>query len=1323
MRYGKFRKILLLIVIFLLSKESVAFILTPAEEQGLKSAKESCAALDDLGGDNYCIDVGEKLITEGNVIRLTWWLQASSGGCPLKPCIGWISHGEFIDSPPPNTTPTETPTCKGGSIVNVNQGTVGESVMIVGTPFDLVYSSDRVPGNSGNYLLHIPLSAGSTAESVKLSINWLGQVLQESQAATGYYDFVWNGLDSNGQEILNPVKVNLTLTHVYLCGALCVELGYPITTAHWLGSLDNRRFGLGGWSLSSLHYLHGINAGLDVPTILYMGDGRQRTVTPHQITDSTLGEAWFVVDDSEPVIYTFDATGKHLYTRHSLTNSQLYKFNYNANNHLVSIVDSFNNKTTIVRNTLGAITGIRSPYNQLTKITRNTDGWISRITNPNNEAFAMSYQDSKGLLASFTKPGGQIATFAYDANGRLVMDSNSAGNSLSLASTGEGSSYQEITTTTAEGRTSTVISTSYEAFTPPGEKVKFQFNSDSTNEAGFKTTTALIPEQGFSFNYPGFSYSEAYTPDPRFGSALSVIDKINIQGFSVANIAFTRSAVNNSPAPTLFNYDTLTTSADVNGKISQSVFTRASGATVMTSPQNRTNKTVTDKYGRLMSATFATLAPIQFGYDTRGRLTSIKQSTRTSTISYDANGWVSSITNPLGQINAFTTDLAGRVTGMTLPDGRVINFGYDLNGNLNKVIPPTRPAHQLDHNGFDLLSTYTPPLLPTVANEATQYTYNNDRQLTKITRPNGQSAQFNYSPSNSNLASITTPTGTFSYDHDVTRGKIFKTTAPNGLSNNLTWAGNLLTVEEIRNTAEIALGSVSFTYDNDFKVINTTVKDVNSKTSAIAFTYDLDNLLTKAGTMTLTRAAKTGFVTKTTLGQAVDNYTYTAAFGELATHTATVAGLPVFSETLTRDALGRVVSKTENLNGAVTDYTYAYDSAGRLTETTRNGVTYGQYVYDGNSNRIGGTQAGIAINAQYDDQDRLITYGTRTYHYTDNGELQTVTDSVGGATTNFNYDVFGNTQTIQLPNGSNVKYEVDGFNRRVNRIVNGAVNKRYLYQSQLQIAAELAANGALQSQFVYGSKNHVPDYMIRGATKYKFVTDYLGSVRLVVNSATGAIMQQIDYDEFGKVLNDTNPGFQPFGFAGGLYDKDTGLVRFGARDYDARTGRWTSKDPILFAGADLNLYGYTTNDPINWIDPMGLYSYQPHIDNITQNATRNESYTGYCGRYVGNALRGLDPDTAGTGYHINAAQRFLSQFNYYPINPQSLRMSTLEAGDIFVFNPYPVPNKHPNGHIQMWNGNKFVSDTIQSGFLPNRNYQNGSYIQYRLRGPYSPINP
>jgi RHS repeat-associated protein len=69
----------------------------------------------------------------------------------------------------------------------------------------------------------------------------------------------------------------------------------------------------------------------------------------------------------------------------------------------------------------------------------------------------------------------------------------------------------------------------------------------------------------------------------------------------------------------------------------------------------------------------------------------------------------------------------------------------------------------------------------------------------------------------------------------------------------------------------------------------------------------------------------------------------------------------------------------------------------------------------------------------------------------------------------------------------------------------------------------------------------------------------------------------LGYDEFGKVLNNTNESFQPFTYAGGLYDVQTGLIRFGARDYDAMIGRWTAKDPIGFMGKNINLYIYIAN--------------------------------------------------------------------------------------------------------------------------------------------------
>ena len=160
-------------------------------------------------------------------------------------------------------------------------------------------------------------------------------------------------------------------------------------------------------------------------------------------------------------------------------------------------------------------------------------------------------------------------------------------------------------------------------------------------------------------------------------------------------------------------------------------------------------------------------------------------------------------------------------------------------------------------------------------------------------------------------------------------------------------------------------------------------------------------------------------------------------------------------------------------------------------------------------------------------------------------------------------------------------------------------------------------------QFSHGGTGvNVPEYVIKGGVTYRIVTDQLGSVRMVVNAATGAVIQELRYDEFGVVTLDTNPGFTPFGFAGGLYDSDTRLVRFGARDYDAETSRWTSKDPIGFSGGDTNLYGYVMQDPVNFVDPEGLvWEYHQssgelyYVDNFTHE--RRFIATGYAGHGLG----------------------------------------------------------------------------------------------------------
>ena len=144
----------------------------------------------------------------------------------------------------------------------------------------------------------------------------------------------------------------------------------------------------------------------------------------------------------------------------------------------------------------------------------------------------------------------------------------------------------------------------------------------------------------------------------------------------------------------------------------------------------------------------------------------------------------------------------------------------------------------------------------------------------------------------------------------------------------------------------------------------------------------------------------------------------------------------------------------------------------------------------------------------------------------------------------------------------------------------------FLYQDRLKPIAELDGTNAVVSTFIYGSRVNVPDYMVKGGVTYRIISDHLGSPRLVVDTVTGNVAQRLDYDEFGRVTQDTNPGFQPFGFAGGLYDQHTGLLRFGARDYDAETGRFTSKDATGLKEG-FNVYTYAFNDPVDLVDSTG----------------------------------------------------------------------------------------------------------------------------------------
>ena len=313
-------------------------------------------------------------------------------------------------------------------------------------------------------------------------------------------------------------------------------------------------------------------------------------------------------------------------------------------------------------------------------------------------------------------------------------------------------------------------------------------------------------------------------------------------------------------------------------------------------------------------------------------------------------------------------------------------------------------------------------------------------------------------------------------------------------------------------------------------------------------------------------------------------------YGEVETYGVQYLSSYLYSAGFVRDDLGRITEKTETVDGTTKVYEYGYDLAGRLEKVWVDSELVSKYEYDDNGNRTkyidDPNGAADEYAGTYDDQDRLLTYGPHNYAYTANGELSS--KKFGLITVaDYDYDVFGNLRSVDF--GSDmIEYVIDGQNRRIGKKINGSLVQGFLYMDQLNPIAELDGNGDMVSLFIYGTRSNVPDYIVKADGYYRIISDHLGSPRLVVKTSTGAVVQRMDYDEFGNVTLDTNPGFQPFGFAGGIYDADTGLVRFGWRDYDPEVGRWTSKEPLRFDGGDTNLYGYAIFDPINYYDLNGL---------------------------------------------------------------------------------------------------------------------------------------
>jgi len=133
---------------------------------------------------------------------------------------------------------------------------------------------------------------------------------------------------------------------------------------------------------------------------------------------------------------------------------------------------------------------------------------------------------------------------------------------------------------------------------------------------------------------------------------------------------------------------------------------------------------------------------------------------------------------------------------------------------------------------------------------------------------------------------------------------------------------------------------------------------------------------------------------------------------------------------------------------------------------------------------------------------------------------------------------------------------------------------------------------------------------------YQYFHDGLGSITMICDSS-GSYKNLYTYDDFGDFRKKDEEVSNSYCYTGQERDEEpSGLYNLRARYYAAGIGRFTQEDPIWHLSIHLNAfsnnpktailfglespsgfdgygYNYVSNNPINYIDPIGLHKFQP----------------------------------------------------------------------------------------------------------------------------------
>jgi RHS repeat-associated protein len=934
------------------------------------------------------------------------------------------------------------------------------------------------------------------------------------------------------------------------------------------------------------------------------------------------GADYLIASEDGQELYLFDDQGRHYRTLDARTGLTHRQFEYDSSGLLSRLFDADNNLVVIEREVPGNIV-IVAPGGQRTLLILDENGYVQEVRNlASGDRVQLTHREN-GLLEHLVDWRGYDHWFEYEAStGRLVYDRDPAmgvtAKTLTRSVLPDSSAVvdfkspldratrygfeipmtganRNMTSASAKELVSTVTIGS-DGITPalgPG-----MTRYTTVNPTGSRVIT-LVDDNGVETrnDASGTITNLERQPDPRFGMQAPYPRQIityTPQGL-VSTTTLTKTIELASPADisALLSESEIVT---VNNRIYSTSFDNSTRQIVSNSPEGRVAVFTLDDKGRIASILpDSRLLPAIRHYDEKGRLDRTGQDNVFWTYVYDDNNRLHQVRSPMGDNTVYGYDNADRVNSIQLPSGRSYGFEYDASGNRTKIVMPNMAEHRLGYSPVNLDNGYTPP-----ANPSYTHGYSLDREWKRTTLPSGRQVTATYGDNTGRLETIAWWEGNVTFGYQDNDDRVWSITRTDNTAQqfpqqvmNYDFDGSL--IKKVASSG-LANGEYRYIYDNNFFLTRVALDNVWNLLSR-----DNDGLLTGFGPFTISRGGPSGSPDNVSdlsprdcgldgdeqpiqcpTGWLVQSFGYDNV-GRLDRRTSTINGNVVYEEMLERDPVGRISIKTETVAGtAPVIFEYFYDVDGQLDNVVRDYVLYEKYGYDLNGNRTlaHGPAAPWQDGVPFDNQDRetgasvsfdmdgnLVQRGSRNFTYSARGELLTVTDT-------------------GIPV---VSYAYDGMNRRIAGTNADNQTTQYLYGNlgqPFQVTASIAPDNVLTNYFYddFGALYALE----RGGVRYYVASDHLGTPKVVTDNA-GNVLRVMAYDSWGVKTYDNNATFDLLvGFAGGLVDNGTNLVRFGYRDYEPQTGRWLSKDPIFHKGG-LNLYQYCGNDPVNWKDPSGLW--------------------------------------------------------------------------------------------------------------------------------------